>query len=79
MIKQLLQLESRVEDWISQWHIPVNLPIDKAEQMLLQYLQYLAKVKEQQAAAQAAVTSEAPPAPPVESDKIVPLEQPQPE
>ena len=60
MIKNILQIEAKVEDWIGHWHLPNNTPLVIAEQMVMQYLQYLVKCKEASAAQAPAPAEETP-------------------
>lgn len=62
MLKMIAQIEAKVGDWVSHLHIQPETPVEIAEQLVVQYLQYLGKIKEQQV--QAKQTSEA--QPPVE-------------
>ena len=63
MIKNIVQMEVKIGELVSQWHIESGTPFDVAEQMLLQLLQLVGKWKEnaaaQQAAAQPAETKSA--------------------
>jgi len=68
MIKNIVQFESKIEEWIGHLHLPAGIPFAAAEQMLLQYLLLIGKMKESQLAAQAdaeAKAKEAAPAEPV--------------
>ena len=62
MIKNIVQFEAKIEEWIGHLHLPTGIPFAAAEQMLLQYLAMIGKMKEAQLAAQAAVqNTETPP------------------
>lgn len=57
MMKNLVQLESVIGDWVGHFYLANNTPLDIAEQMLLQYLQQLGKIKENVLAQQEAKKS----------------------
>jgi len=48
-MKILAQLEARVGEWVANLQLAPETPLDIAEQMAVQFLQYFGKVKEQQA------------------------------
>lgn len=68
MIKSILQVEAKVQDWVSHWNLAPNTPLEAAEQMCLQFLQYLGKCKEM--AAQQAKEAE-------EKEKVEDLKPPE--
>jgi hypothetical protein len=54
MLKQVMQFIAKVQEWEGQFHLPAGIPIEQAEQMALQFLQWLGKCREEVAKAQVA-------------------------
>ncbi len=49
MFKTLAQIESKVGDYIAHLHLDPNTPVEIAEQLVVQYIQYFGKLKEKKA------------------------------
>ncbi len=75
MFKNLLQFEAKVQDWVSHWNIPANLPLDVAKEMAFILVKFIGQI-EDQAKAQQAAQAQAPEAP---KEEAAPQEFPEPQ
>jgi len=71
-LKNLFQMECKIEEWISHFHLEANTPLHIAEQMLCQFLQAIGKFREQAKAQQEAAKAEE------DKSKVEPIPENQP-
>ncbi len=77
MMKQIVQFEHKIEDFVGHFYCAPNTPLPMAKEMLFQFLKELGQIEDNEKARQAAeapqpdksVTDEAK----VEEEKIVPI------
>jgi hypothetical protein len=46
MLKNLVQIEAKVENWASEWNIPNDLPINVAKEMLFIFTKYIGQIED---------------------------------
>jgi hypothetical protein len=59
MLKSLMSFECKVNDYVSHFHFPAGMPIDHAEQSVVQVMQWLGKCREEAARVMAEQTAKA--------------------